>query len=212
MHVHQPLPHCCGILIATLVPTPQATDLVSKYQSLTKGGNCYQPNNAVWLGRCRTRMSSPDIRPQSRRRRRPKRANRHLASPEWLQRPPLRSRQHHVNPSKLCGCHRCLLTRTLRTRPRLGKDIMLSTFSSMTTGVKRPCEATRSTLVSKRCRDSASATTQSDALWPAQSSAPLCLAVHHSDFEVLIPSHSRIGKLSGGTKIRCFWRPQVDVG
>jgi acyl-CoA synthetase (AMP-forming)/AMP-acid ligase II len=27
------------------------------------------------------------------------------------------------------------------------------------------------------------------------------LVVHHSDFEVLIPSHSRIGKLSGGTRI-----------
>ena len=28
-----------------------------------------------------------------------------------------------------------------------------------------------------------------------------CLVVHHSDFGVLIPSHSRIGKLSGGTRI-----------
>ena len=27
------------------------------------------------------------------------------------------------------------------------------------------------------------------------------LVVHHSDFDVLIPSHSRIGKLSGGTRI-----------
>jgi hypothetical protein len=27
------------------------------------------------------------------------------------------------------------------------------------------------------------------------------LVVHHSDFDVLIPSHSRIGKLSGGTMI-----------
>ena len=29
----------------------------------------------------------------------------------------------------------------------------------------------------------------------------LWLVVHHSDFDVLIPSHSRIGKLSGGTRI-----------
>jgi hypothetical protein len=27
------------------------------------------------------------------------------------------------------------------------------------------------------------------------------LVVHHSDFDVLIPSHSRIGKVSGGTRI-----------
>ena len=27
------------------------------------------------------------------------------------------------------------------------------------------------------------------------------LVVHHSDFDVLIPSHSRMGKLSGGTRI-----------
>jgi RecA-family ATPase len=27
------------------------------------------------------------------------------------------------------------------------------------------------------------------------------LVVHHGDFDVLIPSHSRIGKLSGGTRI-----------
>jgi hypothetical protein len=27
------------------------------------------------------------------------------------------------------------------------------------------------------------------------------LVVHHSDFDVLIPSHSRIGKVSGGTMI-----------
>ena len=27
------------------------------------------------------------------------------------------------------------------------------------------------------------------------------LVVHHSDFDVLIPSHSRIGRLSGGTRI-----------
>src|SRR3984893_2762256 len=30
---------------------------------------------------------------------------------------------------------------------------------------------------------------------------PHHLVVHHSDFDVLIPSHSRIGKLSGGTRI-----------
>ncbi len=30
---------------------------------------------------------------------------------------------------------------------------------------------------------------------------PGMLVVHHSDFDVLIPSHSRIGKLSGGTRI-----------
>ncbi|WP_202633249.1 hypothetical protein [Bradyrhizobium sp. LCT2] len=30
---------------------------------------------------------------------------------------------------------------------------------------------------------------------------PPLLVVHHSDFDVLIPSHSRIGKLSGGTRI-----------
>ena len=33
----------------------------------------------------------------------------------------------------------------------------------------------------------------------AQNADPL--VVHHSDFDVLIPSHSRIGKLSGGTRI-----------
>lgn len=27
------------------------------------------------------------------------------------------------------------------------------------------------------------------------------LVVHHSDFDVFIPSHSRIGKLSGATRI-----------
>jgi acetyl esterase len=31
--------------------------------------------------------------------------------------------------------------------------------------------------------------------------AHIFLVVHHSDFDVLIPSHSRIGKLSGGTRI-----------
>jgi hypothetical protein len=30
---------------------------------------------------------------------------------------------------------------------------------------------------------------------------PAILVVHHSDFDVLIPSHWRIGKLSGGTRI-----------
>src|SRR6478752_4507755 len=30
--------------------------------------------------------------------------------------------------------------------------------------------------------------------------AALDLVVHHGDFDVLIPSHSRIGKLSGGTR------------
>ena len=34
--------------------------------------------------------------------------------------------------------------------------------------------------------------------------AHMRLVVHHSDFDVLIPSHSRIGKLSGGTRISMF--------
>jgi len=35
----------------------------------------------------------------------------------------------------------------------------------------------------------------------ALTGAGVKLVVHHSDFDVLIPSHSRIGKLSGGTRI-----------
>jgi hypothetical protein len=40
-----------------------------------------------------------------------------------------------------------------------------------------------------------------DTEMPAMGNALGQLVVHHSDFDVLIPSHSRIGKLSGGTRI-----------
>src|SRR2546429_9136902 len=38
-------------------------------------------------------------------------------------------------------------------------------------------------------------------LWVPAPVRNCALVVHHSDFDVLIPSHSRIGKLSGGTRI-----------
>jgi two-component SAPR family response regulator len=48
-------------------------------------------------------------------------------------------------------------------------------------------------------------------LWP-EADRETGLVVHHSDFDVLIPSHSRIGKLSGGTRISMLLGSRVDVG
>jgi TRAP-type uncharacterized transport system substrate-binding protein len=50
-------------------------------------------------------------------------------------------------------------------------------------------------------RETAGAVENFELLQDPKSGIQIALVVHHSDFDVLIPSHSRIGKLSGGTRI-----------